>query len=155
MRARDASGRRGPTRGRSRRCLRPAPCRPGTATGRRATLAPTWPSGRPRPARASRRRPPEPAGRERDGPSAPERRHSAAAFDSVSLEAVRIAMLLQRTSRHDNRVLREARALAAAGHEVTIVELAPGARSPRAADGGYAIASALPPPAIKRLIPFK
>ena len=64
-------------------------------------------------------------------------------------------MLLQRTSRHDNRVLREARALAAAGHEVTIVELAPGSRTPRAVAGGFSIASALPRPAVKRLIPFK
>ena len=38
---------------------------------------------------------------------------------------MRVAMLLQKSSRHDNRVLREARALARAGHEVTVVELAP------------------------------
>lgn len=64
-------------------------------------------------------------------------------------------MLLQRTSRFDNRVLREARALAAAGHAVTIVELAPvdGASEPVAP--GVSRLSALPPPAVKRRIPFK
>src|SRR4051812_31329369 len=64
-------------------------------------------------------------------------------------------MLLQRTSRYDNRVLREARALAAAGHAVTIVELAPGDRDAEARPGELAIASALPHPAAKRWIPFK
>src|SRR3954469_2165277 len=63
-------------------------------------------------------------------------------------------MLLQRTSRYDNRVLREARALVAAGHEVTIVELAPGSREPRMAEGGGRIVSALPPPSLKRRMPF-
>lgn len=61
-------------------------------------------------------------------------------------------MLLQRTSRFDNRVLREARALAAAGHAVTVVELA-------SVDGpsepGVSHVSALPPPPVKRWIPFK
>src|SRR3954451_17030353 len=64
-------------------------------------------------------------------------------------------MLLQRTSRYDNRVLREARSLADSGHEVTIVELAAGTRSPESAPGAVAIASALPSPALKRWIPFK
>jgi glycosyltransferase involved in cell wall biosynthesis len=61
-------------------------------------------------------------------------------------------MLLQRTSRFDNRVLREARALAAAGHAVTVVELA-------SVDGpsepGVSRVFALPPPWVKRWIPFK
>lgn len=60
-------------------------------------------------------------------------------------------MLLQRTSRHDNRVLREARALAAAGHDVAIVELA----APHPGPAGVAIVSALPPAVVKRRVPFK
>jgi glycosyltransferase involved in cell wall biosynthesis len=64
-------------------------------------------------------------------------------------------MLLQRTSRFDNRVLREARALAAAGHRVTIVELAPGPRTGEPLADGVTRLSALPPPRLKRLIPFK
>jgi glycosyltransferase involved in cell wall biosynthesis len=66
-----------------------------------------------------------------------------------------IAMLLQRSSRFDSRVLREARALAAAGHRVTIVELAAGPRTPEPVADGVARVSALPPPRLKRLIPFK
>lgn len=64
-------------------------------------------------------------------------------------------MLLQRTSRFDNRVLREARALAADGHTVTIVELAAGPRTPEPVADGVTRLSALPRPALKRLIPFK
>src|SRR5436190_5910633 len=64
-------------------------------------------------------------------------------------------MLLQRTSRFDNRVLREARSLAAAGHTVTIVELAPGDGASVPVADGVSRLSALPPPAIKRWIPFK
>src|SRR4051794_40371411 len=63
-------------------------------------------------------------------------------------------MLLQRTSAHDNRVLREARALAAAGHEVTIVELADGPSEPRPAAGGFAIVSGLPRFGLRQRLPF-
>jgi glycosyltransferase involved in cell wall biosynthesis len=71
------------------------------------------------------------------------------------LAAVKIAMLLQRTSRFDNRVLREARSLADAGHAVTIVELAPGPRGAVPVADGVDRLSALPPPRIKRVVPFK
>src|SRR4051794_4875762 len=64
-------------------------------------------------------------------------------------------MLLQRTSAHDNRVLREARALAAAGHEVTIVELADGPSEPRPAAGGFAIVSGLPRFGLRQRLPLK
>ena len=62
-------------------------------------------------------------------------------------------MLLQKSSRHDNRVLREARALARAGHAVTVVELAPPA--PERAGEPFALASALPPAWVKRYVPLK
>src|SRR3954447_24914583 len=64
-------------------------------------------------------------------------------------------MLLQRTSRFDNRVLREARALASDGHTVTIVELAPGPHRPEPIGDGVTRLSALPRPSLKRAIPFK
>jgi len=62
-------------------------------------------------------------------------------------------MLLQKSSRHDNRVLREAHALARAGHAVTVVELAPPA--PERAGEPFALASALPPAWVKRYVPLK
>src|SRR3954453_1000590 len=68
---------------------------------------------------------------------------------------MKVAMLLQRTSRYDNRVMREARALAAAGHTVTIVELAPGPPEPVAISDGVDRLSAQPPSPVKRWIPFK
>jgi glycosyltransferase involved in cell wall biosynthesis len=64
-------------------------------------------------------------------------------------------MLLQRTSRYDNRVLREARALAATGHSVTIVELASVDGGSEPVAPGVTRLSALPSPAFKRWIPFK
>jgi glycosyltransferase involved in cell wall biosynthesis len=66
---------------------------------------------------------------------------------------MRVAMLLQKSSRFDNRVLREARALAAAGHDVTVVELAPPA--PDRGGEPFALASALPAGWVKRFVPFK
>src|SRR4051794_25910004 len=66
--------------------------------------------------------------------------------------AMRVAMLLQKSSRHDNRVLREARALVAAGHSVTVVELAPPAAD--RSDEAFALVSALPPASVKRYLPF-
>src|SRR3954470_16015055 len=64
-------------------------------------------------------------------------------------------MLLQRTSRFDNRVLREARALAADGHTVKIGELAPGPPRPEPIGDGVMRLSALPRPSLKSAIPFK
>src|SRR5438876_12123940 len=66
---------------------------------------------------------------------------------------MRVAMLLQKSSRHDNRVLREARALAAAGHELAIVELAPVA--PERGGAPFRLVSALRPAWVKRFVPFK
>src|SRR5205085_8137921 len=66
---------------------------------------------------------------------------------------MRVAMLLQKSSRHDNRVLREARALAEAGHDVAIVELAPVA--PERGEAAFRLVSALPPAWVKHFVPFK
>jgi glycosyltransferase involved in cell wall biosynthesis len=61
---------------------------------------------------------------------------------------MRVAMLLHKSVRHDSRVRREARALAQAGHEVVVLELAP----VEAGDlDGFARRSVLPPPWARRL----
>jgi glycosyltransferase involved in cell wall biosynthesis len=58
---------------------------------------------------------------------------------------MRIAMLLHKSVEHDARVRREARALAGAGHEVTVVHLPRGAGGPgEAAAEGYELRSASP-----------
>jgi glycosyltransferase involved in cell wall biosynthesis len=44
---------------------------------------------------------------------------------------MKVCMLLHKSAAHDSRVLREARALSAAGHEVSIVQLSPPRRLPR------------------------
>src|SRR5688572_28777221 len=62
-----------------------------------------------------------------------------------------VCMLLHKTVVHDSRVRREAAALAAAGHRVTVVEL----DSEAAGDlDGFARRSAAVPPALKRRLPF-
>jgi glycosyltransferase involved in cell wall biosynthesis len=61
-------------------------------------------------------------------------------------------MLLHKSVVHDSRVRREARTLAQAGHDVTVLELAemqPGSRL-----DGFARRSVLPPKWVKRLLPF-
>jgi glycosyltransferase involved in cell wall biosynthesis len=57
-------------------------------------------------------------------------------------------MLLHKSVRHDSRVRREARALAQAGHEVVVLELAPVERSEL---DGFARRSVLPAPWTRRL----
>lgn len=64
-------------------------------------------------------------------------------------------MLLHKAVEHDSRVRREARALVRAGHEVTIVQLADGPTAPVAAPDGFALVSARPAPALKRLLPLR
>jgi glycosyltransferase involved in cell wall biosynthesis len=61
---------------------------------------------------------------------------------------MRVAMLLHKSVRHDSRVRREGRALAHAGHEVVVLELAPVERSEL---DGFARRSVLPPPWARRL----
>jgi glycosyltransferase involved in cell wall biosynthesis len=58
---------------------------------------------------------------------------------------VKICMLLHKSVVHDSRVRREARALAADGHEITVVHLAPATVPPDVAAEGYRVVSALPP----------
>src|SRR3954470_12824269 len=65
---------------------------------------------------------------------------------------MRIAMLLHKTVEYDSRVRREARALAEAGHEVTVVELDPGARGEL--DGFHRV-SASPPAWVRRALLFQ
>jgi glycosyltransferase involved in cell wall biosynthesis len=67
---------------------------------------------------------------------------------------MRIAMLLHKSVEHDSRVRREARALAEAGHEVTVLHLP---RVPGQLDGsleGFAVRSVTPPSWVRRLMPF-
>jgi len=65
---------------------------------------------------------------------------------------MRIAMLLHKSVVLDSRVRREAGALARAGHDVTVLELA---RVPAGARlDGYARQSVQPPPWMRRLLPF-
>src|SRR5829696_3688022 len=59
-------------------------------------------------------------------------------------------MLLHKSVRHDSRVKREARALAAAGHDVTIVELA----DPVENGDAWRSVSAMPPAWVKGVVPF-
>jgi len=61
---------------------------------------------------------------------------------------MRVAMLLHKSVRHDSRVRREARALAQAGHEVVVLELAP---VEAGALDGFARRSVLTPPWARRL----
>ncbi|MEX2025567.1 MAG: glycosyltransferase [Thermoleophilaceae bacterium] len=67
---------------------------------------------------------------------------------------MRIAMLLHKSIEHDSRVRREARALAADGHDVTVLHLP---RTPGELDGpldGYRILSVTPPQWVRRRLPF-
>ncbi|MGI8876192.1 MAG: glycosyltransferase [Egibacteraceae bacterium] len=67
---------------------------------------------------------------------------------------MRICMLLHKSVEHDSRVRREAKALARAGHDVTVVHLP---RRPRELDGeldGFRVVSATPPPWVRERIPF-
>jgi glycosyltransferase involved in cell wall biosynthesis len=61
---------------------------------------------------------------------------------------MRVAMLLHKSVRHDSRVRREARALAQAGHEVVVLELAP---IEAGVLDGFARRSVLPAPWTRRL----
>lgn len=63
---------------------------------------------------------------------------------------MRVAMLLHKSVEFDSRVSREARALAAAGHQVTVVELHPGARG---ALDGFSRVSVSPPALVRRTLP--
>jgi glycosyltransferase involved in cell wall biosynthesis len=69
-----------------------------------------------------------------------------------SISAVRVAMLLHKSVEFDSRVRREAAALARAGHEVTVLELA--AVAPGARLDGFARHSAQPPGWLRRRLPF-
>lgn len=68
-------------------------------------------------------------------------------------------MLLHKSVEFDSRVRREASSLAAAGHRVTVLELAPIAPSARDSDGvarldGFERRSCLPPAWMRRRLPF-
>lgn len=65
---------------------------------------------------------------------------------------LRVAMLLHKTVVHDSRVRREAAALAEAGHDVTVLELAPVPAGEERLDG-FARASALPPAWLRERLP--
>jgi glycosyltransferase involved in cell wall biosynthesis len=65
---------------------------------------------------------------------------------------MRLSMLLHKSVEFDSRVRREARALAEAGHEVTVVELEPSARGSL---DGFARVSASPPAWVRRALPFQ
>jgi glycosyltransferase involved in cell wall biosynthesis len=67
---------------------------------------------------------------------------------------VKICMLLHKSVVHDSRVRREAKALAAAGHDVTVVHLAPAAVPPEVRAEGYGVVSALPHRLGLRRLPF-
>src|SRR5215211_7721360 len=76
--------------------------------------------------------------------------HEAPVRVPTSAASLRIAMLLHKSVVHDSRVRREAAALAAAGHVVTVIEL------DRAAAGtldGFARRSATPPPWLRERLP--
>src|SRR4051794_24950783 len=66
---------------------------------------------------------------------------------------LRVCMLLHKSSEHDTRVRREARALAVAGHDVTILELAP-VPAREGPDAGFTRRSVAPPRWIRRALPF-
>ena len=64
-----------------------------------------------------------------------------------------VCMLLHRSVAHDSRVRREAAALVEAGHDVTVLELAALGGSEERMDG-FRRRSALPPPWVRRMLPF-
>ncbi len=64
---------------------------------------------------------------------------------------MRIAMLLHKSVVHDSRVRREAAALAAAGHDVVVLELADVEQTSL---DGFRRRSVAPPPWVKRRLPF-
>ena len=65
---------------------------------------------------------------------------------------LRVAMLLHKDVTHDSRVRREASHLAAQGHAVTVLELAPVPAERRVLDG-FARRSVLPAPWVRRALP--
>ena len=67
---------------------------------------------------------------------------------------MRVCMLLHKSVVHDSRVRREAKALAADGHEVTVVHLAPADVPAEVSAEGYRVMSALPPRLGRRHLPF-
>ena len=70
----------------------------------------------------------------------------------LGCEPMRIAMLLHKSVEYDSRVRREARALARAGHKVTVIEL--DAEAYGTLDG-FTRVSAAPPPWVRRALPFQ
>ena len=66
---------------------------------------------------------------------------------------MRIAMLLHKSVEFDSRVRREASALAAAGHEVIVLELAPVPADASTLDG-FTRRSVLPSRRLRRMLPF-
>jgi glycosyltransferase involved in cell wall biosynthesis len=68
-------------------------------------------------------------------------------------EPLRVCMLLHKTVVHDSRVRREAATLAQAGHDVTVLELAPVADGAHTLDG-FQRRSAMPPAWVKQALPF-
>ena len=62
-------------------------------------------------------------------------------------------MLLQKTVEHDARVRREARALAGAGHDLTIAHLPAEPGGPSVEQDGYRLSSASPRPWVRRQLP--
>jgi colanic acid biosynthesis glycosyl transferase WcaI len=71
---------------------------------------------------------------------------------AASIGGVRVAMLLHKSVQFDSRVRREASALAAAGHEVTVLELAPVPGEGRLE--GFTRRSVLPPAWLRARLPF-
>jgi glycosyltransferase involved in cell wall biosynthesis len=67
---------------------------------------------------------------------------------------VKICMLLHKSVVHDSRVRREAKGLAADGHDITIVHLAPAVVPAEVVAEGYRVVSALPPSLGRRHLPF-
>jgi glycosyltransferase involved in cell wall biosynthesis len=70
----------------------------------------------------------------------------------MSIRPVRVAMLLHKSVEFDSRVRREASALARAGHDVTVLELAAVPAGARL--DGFARRSVAPPPWLRRRLPF-
>lgn len=68
--------------------------------------------------------------------------------------AMRVAMLLHKSVEHDSRVRRAARALADAGHDVTVLHLPARAGELDGPLDGFAVRSVTPPPWVRRRLPF-
>ncbi len=66
-----------------------------------------------------------------------------------------VTMIVHREITHDSRVQREARALAGAGHSVTVIQLGAAVPSTRPGGYGFRLVAVRPAPAAKRRIPLK